>query len=131
MALKSQVDFAIDIMGEITGNKYSGTFTVKTSLSMRETLKQDEIYRSIIGPDPSNAASNSRNIAAAISYLATHVIVSPDWWKKLQGGLECDDVNLIAEVNNKAQEVIDAEYKKLADEAKKAEDILKKDGATA
>jgi hypothetical protein len=92
---------------------------------MRDTLKQDEIYRSIVGPDPANASANSKGIASAIAYLATHVVVSPEWWKKLQGGLECDDLNLIADINNKAQEVIEVEYKKLAQEAQKAEDILK------
>ena len=125
MAIKSQVDFSVDLVGELTGNKFPGVFTVKTKLSMRESLKQDEIYRSILGPDSPNASPAARSVAAAISYLATHVIKSPDWWQALEGGMKCEDMNVLAEVNNKAQEEIDKEYKALAEEAKKAEDILK------
>jgi|ERR1017187_604469 hypothetical protein len=125
MAIKSQVDFSVDLTGELTDNKYPGVFTVKCKLSMRESLKQDEIYRSILGPDSQNANPGAKSVAAAISYLATHVIKSPDWWTALEGGMRCEDMNVLAEVNNKAQEAIEAEYKKLAEEGKKAEDILK------
>jgi hypothetical protein len=125
MPIKNQVDFAIDTTGELTGNKYSGAFTVKCKLSMRESLKQDEIYRSILGPDSQNAGQSAKSVAAALSYLATHVIKSPDWWQATEGGMKLEDMNVLASVNNLAQDAIEAEYKALAEEAKKAEDILK------
>jgi hypothetical protein len=49
----------------------------------------------------------------------------PEWWTKLNRGLDCEDVNLLAEVNNMCQEKIQVEYDALAKEAKTAEDLLK------
>jgi hypothetical protein len=125
MGIKSLVDFTVDVVGEVTGNKYVGSFTVKTALSARDALKQDEIYRSVLGPNSQDANPVSKGIASAISYLATHVAKSPDWWQSVEGGLKLEDINVLAIVNNTAQDTIEIEYKKLAEEAKKAEDILK------
>jgi hypothetical protein len=123
--MKNTVDFTVDVKGEVSGNSFVGGFTAKTKLSFRESLAQDEDYRRILGVNSQEASPNSKSIAGAISYLARHIIKCPDWWTSLEGGLKCEDMNLLAEINNNCQEAIEAEYKALAGEAQKAEDILK------
>jgi tRNA G26 N,N-dimethylase Trm1 len=125
MAIKATVDFAIDCKGELTGNQYTGSFVAKTKLSMKESLKQDEIYRSILGANSQDAADSSKKVAAAISYLMTHLVTSPEFWKAQNLGMDCEDMNLLAEINNVCQSKIEAEYKKLAEEAKASEELLK------
>jgi hypothetical protein len=123
--IKNTVEFVIDCRGELTGNQYTGPFTAKTKLSLRESLKQDEMYRGILGANSQDASLASKQIASAISYLSTHLMTWPEWWTKLNRGLDCEDVNLLAEVNNMCQEKIQVEYDALAKEAKTAEDLLK------
>jgi hypothetical protein len=125
MAIKATVDLAIDCKGELSGNQFTGSFVAKTKLSMKESLKQDEIYRSILGANSQDAGDSSKKVAAAISYLMTHVVTSPDWWKAMNLGMDCEDMNLLATINNAVQEKIELEYKKLAEEAKASEELLK------
>jgi hypothetical protein len=126
MAIKNTVDFSVDVVGELTNNSYVGTFVAKTKLSMRETLRQDEVRRQILGVNPQSAGEDAQRVAAAIAYLSVHIVQSPDWWKELEGGLKIEELNLLAEVNNKCQEAIDKEYKKLNEEATKAKGELEK-----
>ena len=125
MAIKNLVEFTIDVKGELTDHQYTGSFTAKTKLSMREALAQDEIYRRILGVNSQEASNASKSVAGAISYLKTHLVKCPDWWDALEGGDKCEDLNLLVEINNKCQDAVDGAYKALAEEAKKAEEILK------
>lgn len=125
MSLKNTVDFTVDVKGDLTDKQYTGTFEAKTKLSVRETLKQDEIYRSIVGANSAEASVEAKSMGTAIAYLITHVIKSPDWWRELDNGMKVDEMNLLAEVFQKCQSAIDAEYKKLQEEANVAEVALK------
>jgi|ERR1017187_311683 hypothetical protein len=125
MAIKNSTDFTIDCKGELTGNQYTGSFTCRTKLSMREALAQDELYRRILGVNSQDASNSSKSIAAAVSYLSAHVMKSPPWWEKLDSGLQCEDINLLTAVNNACMDAVEKEYLALAEEAKKAETALK------
>jgi len=125
MSIRSTVDFVIDSKGDVTNTQVTGTFTAKTKLSMKEILRQDELYRQILGVNSQEASEHSKDIASALSYLATHIIGCPDIWKALENGMKCEDLNIIADINNRCREEIDKEYKKLSEEASAAETILK------
>lgn len=125
MSIKNTVDFSVDIKGEVTGDSFVGSFTVKTKLSVKEHLRQDELYRSLLGVDNQNASIDSKNLATALAYLATRIVKAPDWWNKMEGGLNCEDINVISEINNKCIAEIEREYKTLQEEATKAEEALK------
>jgi hypothetical protein len=125
MALKNVVEFCIDVKGELTGQQYTGAFTVRTKLSVMQALAQDELYRRILGVNSQEASETSKALASAISYLSTHVVKGPEWFTALEGLMKCEDINVVAAVNNEAQRVIDVEYKALSEEAKKAETALK------
>jgi hypothetical protein len=123
--MKNTVEFSVDVVGELTKNSYVGGFTAKTKLSVRETLRQDEIRRSILGADAQNASLEAQTVANAVAYLHTHITKAPDWWRELDGGLNVEDLNLLAAVNNSCHDAVDAEYKALEKEADESKTALK------
>ena len=125
MSIKNIVEFDVSAKGELTGKDYVGSFSAKTKLSTREQIKQDEIYRNILGVNSQEASLTSKTMAAAVSYLSVHLMTKPSWWKEIGEGLDLEDMNVLAIVNNTCQQKIEAEYQSLADEAKKAEADLK------
>jgi hypothetical protein len=125
MSIKNTVEFSVDIKGESSGQDFVGSFTVKTKLSIKEHLRQDELYRSLLGADSQNASIDSKSLATALAYLATRIVTSPEWWKKMEGGLSCEDINVISEINNKCIAEIEKEYATLKNEASAAEEALK------
>lgn len=116
-----KVLFAVDLKGDLTGKSYIGNFVVKTMTSFRDSLREDEIRRSVLGVNPQNAGPYAASVAAAIAYLDIRVIDCPEWWTQSGRGLDLKDDNILVEVNDKAVKAIDEELgkvKKLADEAK-------------
>lgn len=126
MQLNSLVNFSVDIKGNVTGRQYSGLFTAKTKLTQREILKQDEIRRTILGTNPDGAPDYIQRIAQAVSYLSVTIqhATAQSWWKESDSGLELEDQNVLAEVNNKCLVAVEAEYARLAKEANKAQEDL-------
>lgn len=119
------VTFDIDQKGEVTGKSFVGTFTAKTKTSIMETLKEDQIYRRVLGENPQDAADDIKRIAGAYAYLQIRLVDFPDWWKDSGFGLGLEDLGILATVNNKAQEKIRLEYEKLTADADKAKPELK------
>ena len=110
--LKSTVEFSVTVKGETSGKEYAGLFTAKTALSFRESLRQDETYRVILGVRPSEAGEYAATVAGAISYLAVRLTQSPTWWKETDGGLDLrgDDSVLVA-THKACVDAIDEAYK--------------------
>jgi hypothetical protein len=125
MAIKQTVSFDVDIKGDVTGTQYPGVFKVKTKLSIKEKLKEDEIRRSILGVDSQNASPDAKAIAAAIAYLSIRVVDAPKWWLECGSGADLEDINVLADVNNLAMAEIAKEYEALSQEATKAQSVLK------
>lgn len=125
MALQNTVDFNIKAVGDVSGQTFEGLFTVKTKLSISETLREKELVRKFIGFNSQEADRETTMIAGAVAYLAMRIVKAPQWWKESNGGQDLDDVNVLAAVNNAAQAKIAAEYEKLAQEAEKAQPFLK------
>ena len=123
--IAATVTFDIDQKGEVTGRSFIGTFTAKTKTSIMETLKEDQIYRRVLGENPQDAADDIKRIAGAYSYLQIRLVEWPEWWKDSAFGLGLEDLGVLAAVNNKAQEKIRLEYEKLTAEADKAKPELK------
>jgi hypothetical protein len=126
MSIKSQVDFDINTIGEVTGKEYVGKFTVKTKLSMMEIIKEDEIYRTTVGIDSLGASKEAKDIAHAISYLQIRIVKSPEWWNDMGHGRFVEDLNLLVDINNGCRESIDKEYTAIIESGKKAKEDLEK-----
>ena len=118
------INFQVSVKGDYSNELYSGTFTMKTRLSYRETLKQDQIRRDLLGPDAANTASeDAKGIAQVLSFLGVYITQSPRWWTDCSNGLDSLENNLVSEVYSAAikalSESID-EKNKRAEEAKAA-----------
>jgi|WetSurMetagenome_2_1015567.scaffolds.fasta_scaffold812627_1 hypothetical protein len=126
MAIKSQVDFDINTVGEISSKEYVGKFVAKTKLSMMEIIKEDEIYRTTLGIDPVGASRAACDLAHAIAYLQIRIIKSPAWWEDMGHGRFVEDLNLLIDINNQCREAIDKEYASIIEAGKKAKEEVKK-----
>ncbi len=130
--LADHVKFSFDKKGEVTEAPYVGLFKVKVNLSLRESLRQEEVYRQAVGSNPEFASEFSRNVAAALSYLAVRIVQDkecPDWFIASNGLLDTKDINILVALNNEAMAAVDQEYAKLTAEAEKAQKELKKAAA--
>lgn len=124
--MNDTVSYSVNVAGEESGRRFEGTFVVKVKLSHRETLKEDELYRAALGADAAGASGDARAIARAIAYLAVRVTKAPDWWRECNGGLDLEDLDVLAEVNNKAQEAVKKEREAYSKAAAEARGELKK-----
>lgn len=126
--LKPSVDFSVVCKGEVSGKEYDGLFTAKTSLSFRERLREDEIYRVTLGANPNDASPFAQSVAQALSYLAVRVMGEmPTFWRDCNGGVDLKDDNVLVAVHKACVDAIDAEYKRFREEGQAAKEELKKD----
>jgi hypothetical protein len=123
--MKDKLIVSVDFVGSDTQTPYRGEFTVKTKLSWREMIKEDEIRRSVLGFNAAEAGELAARGAQFSAYLVVRVTEAPDWWKKSNNGLDSEDINLLSKVYDAVSEKIEAEYKRVADEAEKAKQDLK------
>lgn len=123
--------FEIDVKGDRTGKAYAGVFEAKTKLSWRETAREDEIRRGIIGVNPNDAAEFIQLGAACAAYLHVRLIETPLWWKDkdCNGGLDLQDQNVLVEVHAAAVKKINEEYEAHLAAAKTAQGELKAEAA--
>ena len=109
-------EFEVSIVGEFTGEKWTGTFKVKTLMSMSDTIRADQIRRELLGANPSEASILAINMAEIFSQLQARVIKAPTWWTEKRNGLDLVDTNVALEIYNTTiaaeKEVLDARAKK-------------------
>jgi hypothetical protein len=122
----NQVVFGIDVKGESTDRRYEGVFEAKTKLSHRESLKEDEVRRAILGVNSTEASEYAKSVAAAIAYLSIRVQKAPNWFKDSNNGLDLEDGNVLIEVNNACVKAIDEARASFLEAAEKAKKDLEK-----
>jgi len=124
--MQNTVTFTVDVKGADTQEQYKGLFKVKTKLSMRETLREDEVRRGLLGTKPEAASEYAQTVAAALAYLAVRVEDAPGWWKDANGGVDLQDENVLVVVHNACAKEITKLYEEQAEQAEQARDRLKK-----
>lgn len=129
--MKDRVQFTISVKGETSGRNFEGLFEVKTKLSHKEVLKEDEIRRNVLGTNPNDAGAYAASIAGAIAYLTVRLTKSPDWFKSSANGLELEDENVLVEINNRCVAAVAAEREAYIKEAQDAQVELRKAVAEA
>lgn len=123
--MRDTIQFTINATGENSGQKFEGLFTAKVKLSHRETLREDEVYRTVLGQNPSEAGPDAASIARAVAYLTIRITDGPDWWKKSGSGLNLEDIDVLAAVNNGAVAAIKEERDAHLKKAEEAQPALK------
>lgn len=121
---KYTASFILDIVGNNTGEKWSGTFKVKTRLSFRDELRQDQLWRALIGSNGAeHAGPRAVEIADLLAYLQIRILESPEWWTRSGAGTELEDDNVlqeIAKLTSEESKKVSEELKKKAEEARKS-----------
>lgn len=115
--------FTVSVEGDVSGEKWYGSFTVKTRLTHRDHLRKDQLRRELLGgletgPTPSVRAQTA---AFVLAELAVRILKAPSWWTESDGGLDLADDNVLQRVYDEAlkaeREVVD-ELRKAAEQAK-------------
>ena len=125
--METTATFAINEVGEKSGNPYTGTFVVKTMLTRRDGFTADAIRRNIVGVDPQNASPSIAGEAFMLGQLSVRIIDAPKWWEESDGGMDLADVNVIATIFKEAMDAESKRLKKLEEETKIALKKLKKE----
>ena len=97
---KNQKSFQLDHVGEVTGRRYEGTFSVKCALNMAEKRKL-EIERSTLSADLTNPTGNLNAISVVVANLRVRVIDAPDWFKQAIASLDLLDEDVLLEIYGK------------------------------
>ena len=100
---KNVKSFSLDYVGQITGKKYQGTFTVKCVLNMAEKRRL-EIEKSTLSADLVNPTDNLAAIAVITATLRIKVIDAPDWFKQSIKTLDVLDEDVFLEIFDKTRE---------------------------
>lgn len=120
--MNEPVEVAINVVGDVTGEKYRGVFKIKPRLSHRDTLMRDQFRRDLLGKDADMADPNAVNVAEVFSKIWAHTVESPMYWRESNRGLDLLDESPVVEIYKaivaKEKEFIDA-LKKAGEEAAK------------
>jgi len=118
---KNEKSFDIDLVGDTTGLKYSGQFTVICILDMagRHAL---ELEKTRLMADYANPSRGLFGIATSLATIRTKTVSTPAWWKNNEDGAAIKDENLVFAVYDKCNEMEKQwreELKKSSEEAEK------------
>lgn len=111
---KNEATFDVDVVGEITGKRYDGLFTVRCVLNMGQKHAL-EIERSRLMGNFGAPTDGLVGIAIILSSLRAKIVDGPEWWKQSNGGSTMLDDNVLLEIYSKINEA-EAEWKKTVKE---------------
>jgi hypothetical protein len=118
--------FEVNIVGENSGNPYSGEFEVRTLITMRQQAAADESRRMILGFNPDQADGGIKNLAFTAGQLSVRVKEGPEWWSSAGlGGIDLPDANVLIDLLNLCGEAEQERKNKIIKESKSAESSIK------
>lgn len=124
--MEETATIALDVKGLATGKRYEGNFTVKTRLTRRDAFQADQIRRSIIGPNQSEAMPELIMESFYLAQLKVRIVESPKWWSATNDGLDLEDPNVAEELYKLAKDQEDSRREALLKEAEAAVEKLSK-----
>lgn len=121
----NEYTFNIVVVGEKTKKKYEGSFTVKCLLSVQEMvevgLRMDRYNQGSSTVSPGVTRMNR-----AIAEMEIRQIKTPSWWKDSDDGRTFLDANVVFEVFLKALDAETEFDKRIAEQAKEADEQTEK-----
>lgn len=120
------ITFTVDVVGDVTGERWVGKFTAKRRLSFKEQLARDNERRRLIGPSVGDPLPRAVSAANIFSELAVRLVDAPSWWRDKDNGTELEDDSVVSRVYMEALEIKEEAEGELKKEADKAEGDLKK-----
>jgi hypothetical protein len=100
---KNEKSFDVSLIGETTGKKYEGTFTVKCVLNISDKRRL-EIERSRLSADTVNPSVSLSAISGVVANLRIRVVQGPEWFKQSIDNLDFLDEDILYEVFSKCME---------------------------
>lgn len=127
MFTKEPKSFSVSVIGEKTGQQWTGDFSVKTMLSHRDELRRDAIRRELLGPtNPQAADSFTVDATQVFADLSVRILKAPTWWTESGGGLDMHDANVVSEIYKQALAAEQDALNRIKNEAEKAKEELRK-----
>ena len=118
----------INIIGDTTGDTYSGDFKFKCLLSPLDRINIDREYRSMLGANPGEAGIEAANLANILSELLFRISESPTFWTTKESfipGAHIPDNNVLLKVYEEALSC-EVEYKQeIKERSKKSREEIK------
>lgn len=120
------VAFDIHVVGDETGETWTGRFKIKTVMSKLDECRQDNFYRFYIGENnPQFVSPQVLNIAQILSQLRVRTVESPKWWEESALGENLLDDNLLQAVYDGMTKAVKARRDSREKAAKAAQDGLR------
>jgi hypothetical protein len=101
------VTFNLNVVGE-SGERWIGTFKIKTRLSHKDTLSKDGFRRDLLGGSPGEPSLQAATTAELLATIWVHLQEAPQWWKSSNNGLDLEDEEPILEIFNEIVKVTKA-----------------------
>jgi hypothetical protein len=95
--------FDFDHIGEDTGKKYEGRFTVLCTLNIGQKHSLALEKTRLLGNYP-NPTDDLAGLAIILANLRAKVVDGPEWWKQSIGGTLIDDESVLVDLYNRVQE---------------------------
>lgn len=114
---KNEKTFMFSKVGEVTGMKYEGQFTVKCALSLADK-RLIEIEKSRITADLMNPTGNLDAIGRVIANLRVRVINGPEWYNQQVNTMTILDEEIVFDIFSEALKASDDWMKELKKESK-------------
>lgn len=94
---KNEKTFSFSSVGETTGQKFEGNFTVVCVLDMFQK-RAVELEKGRITADQVNPTMALLGQAEILSNLRNRIVDGPSWWKDSNGGFDIIDENICVEL---------------------------------
>ena len=130
MALANTEPFSIHLIGDVTGETWTGDFTTKIWLSHRELLRMDAVRRQLLGETQSAPSDRALQTADMISELTIRLVDPPPFWRDNGNGLDLLDDNVLTTVWGKVQEIVGKAVEARTKQAKAVQEKLRQEAKT-
>lgn len=113
--------FEIDCVGEVTGKRYEGTFTVLCSLNIGQKHALALEKTRLIG-NYSSPTEDLIGLSVLLANLRIKIVDGPEWWKQSRGGATLEDEEVVVTLFEKIQEAERAWKDSLKQKAQKLQE---------
>jgi hypothetical protein len=107
----------IDCLGDVTKQRWTGSFEVKAILSNADRFEIERIYSKLM-PVGTTPSEEQKIEASTIAELAVRVASGPSWWDSTRGGQLMAEMNPLYDLMqecSKAQKAWSDEVDKMAE----------------
>lgn len=81
---------SLDSIGDVTGQKYVGSFRIKVILSHDDRFTIERTYKQML-PDDKGVVDEIKLKCGGISELESRIVEAPAWWKDSRNGRDLVD----------------------------------------